>query len=124
MKNIIDYKIFEYNSSLSDDELLEMANITSSETGIDDVVIWIGTSPSLHGHRIKVSNIPNKISSDNLFTITIPDFNIIGDINSKFINNSKLNKIKEFLTINNESIIEYSEYKLSTKEFLDKLIKV
>jgi hypothetical protein len=124
VKNTIDYKIFEYKSSLSDDELLEMANITSNETGIDDVVIWIGPSPSMHGHKIKVSNIPNKISSDNLFTITIPDFNIIGDINSKFINDSKLNKIKEFLTINNESIIEYSEYKLSTKEFLDKLIKV
>lgn len=115
-------KYFEFvHNDLSEEELLEMANVTDDSTGIDDVVLWIGPNPSSHGKRIKVSNFPKKISSSDLFTITIPDMNIIGEVNSKFITKSKLDDIKKFITINLTLIEDYSDYKISTKMFLDSI---
>lgn len=115
-------KYFEFvNNNLSEEELLEMANITDDSTGIDDVVLWIGPNPTTHGKRIKVSNFPKKISNTDLFTITIPDMNIIGEVNSNFITKSKLNDIKKFITINLSLIEDYSDYKISTKMFLDSI---
>jgi len=122
VKNISKYFEFIDNSNnLSEDELFEMANVTEETTGIKDVVIWIGPNPKSHGKRVKVSNIPGKISSNDCFTLTIPKFEIIGEVNTKFIDSIKLDKIKEFI-LNNRSLIEdYSDYKISTKELLDGL---
>jgi hypothetical protein len=122
MKNINKYFEFIDNSnSLSEDELFEMANVTEETTGIKDVVIWIGPNPKSHGKRVKVSNIPGRISSNDCFTLTIPNFEIIGNVNTKFIDSIKMEKIKEFI-MNNQSIIEdYSDYKISTKQLLDGL---
>lgn len=117
-------ELFEYSTNLSDKELLEMANVTSEETGIDHVVIWIGSNPQINSYRVKVSNIPNKISSDNLFTITIPDLDIVGIINNKFIDSKKLEKIFNFIKLNQSIIIDYSDYKISTKQLLDNLQKI
>jgi hypothetical protein len=122
VKNISKYFEFIDNSNnLSEDELFEMSNVTEETTGIKDVVIWIGPNPKSHGKRVKVSNIPGKISSNDCFTLTIPKFEIIGEVNTKFIDSIKLDKIKEFI-LNNRSLIEdYSDYKISTKELLDGL---
>ena len=118
-------KFYEFiDNSLSEDELLEMANVTEETTGIKDVVLWIGPNPPQHGKRIKVSNIPNRISSSDCFTITIPKFEIVGDVNTKFIDSVKMDKIKEFITINQKLIEEYSDYKISTKDLLDGLKSV
>ena len=124
-KDIKINKFFEFiDNSLSEDELLEMANVTEETTGIKDVVLWIGPNPKSRGKRIKVSNIPNKISSSDCFTITIPNFEIIGDVNNKLIDSIKMDKIKEFITINQKLIEDYSDYKISTKDLLDSLKSV
>jgi hypothetical protein len=122
MENLFKYFEFIDNSNnLSEDELFEMANVTEETTGIKDVVIWIGPNPKSHGKRVKISNIPGKISSNDCFTLTIPKFEIIGDVNTKFIDSIKMEKIKKFI-LNNQSIIEdYSDYKISTKQLLDSL---
>lgn len=109
------------DNSLSEDELFEMANVTDETTGIEGIVLWIGPNPKSHGKRVKVSNIPNKISSSDCFTITLPKFEIIGDVNSNLIDSVKMSKIKEFLTINLELIEKYSDYQISTKQLLDGL---
>ncbi len=122
MKNVVKYFEFINNSNnLSEDELFEMANVTEETTGIKDVVIWIGPNPKSHGKRVKVSNIPGKISSSDCFTITLPNFEIIGNINKKFIDSIKLKEVKEFISNNLKLIEDYSDYKISTKEFLDGL---
>ena len=121
MKNIIKYFEFIDNSSLSEEELFEMANVTEETSGIEDVVIWIGPNPKSHGRRIKVSNMPKKISSSDCFTITIPKFEIVGDVNTKFIDSVKLEKIKKFISNNLSLIEDYSDYKISTKQLLDGL---
>jgi hypothetical protein len=118
-------KFYEFiDNSFSEDELLEMANVTEETTGIKDVVLWIGPNPQQHGKRVKVSNIPKSISSSDCFTITIPKFEIVGDVNTKLIDSVKMDKIKEFLTINQKLIEEYSDYKISTKDLLDGLKSV
>ena len=101
-------ELFEFkDNSVSDKELLEMANASEKVTGIKNVVLWLGPPPPSHGHRIKVSNTPDSFKLDNCFTITIPDFKIIGEVNKSLID-----------------IIKYSEYKMNTLDFLNNLIKV
>ena len=118
MKKIL--KLNEYNNytSLSEDELLEMANITDTKTGIKNHVLWIGPN---HGYRIKVSNLPNSFKPNNCFTITIPDYNVIGDINTKLITTEVFNDIIKFIELNIDLICKYSEYETSTEYLLDNI---
>ena len=88
---------FVENLSLTEDELMEMANVTQKTTGIENVVIWIGPNPLSHDKIIKVSNSSNKFDGKDCFTLTIPDFKIIGTINKSVIDSKKLEKIKEFV---------------------------
>lgn len=104
--------------------LLEMANVGDKYTGIQNVVIWIGMDPKLHYLRVKVSNIPNKWSSDN-FTITIPELDVVGKINKSFISRQILDDIKSWIKLNIETIIAYEQGKITyTDEFLSKLVKI
>lgn len=101
-----------------------MANISPNKTGIKDVFIWIGPNPHYHGKRIKVSNIPNKFSKDNCFTITIPEYKIIGDVNSNLIKPSVYDDIIKFIKLNLQLISDYSDEKISTDELIDGLKKI
>jgi len=116
-------ELFEFNT-FSDQELLEMANASEKVTGIKNVVLWLGPPPASHGHRIKVSNIPDSFKVNDCFTITIPDFKVIGEINKSLIDEKKLNQIIQFIKINMDNIILYSEYKMDTLDFLNSLIKI
>jgi len=124
MKKILEYKEFGIHTSISDEELMEMANISPKKTGIKDVVIWIGPNPGNHWKRIKVSNIPNKISKTDCFILTIPDFKIIGEVNDKLITSSILEDIKKFININLQLIYDFSDEKITTDEFIDSLLKI
>ena len=121
MKKIFEYKYF---NGLTEQELLEMANVNYETTGIKDVVLWIGPNSEYHGRRIKICNIPNKFVATDCFTLTIPDFKIIGNVNDKLITSEVLEKIKEFITINYQLICDYSDYLISTKNLIDNLKKV
>ncbi len=124
MKKILEYKDFGIFTTISDEELMEMSNISPKKTGIKDVVIWIGPNPDNHWKRIKISNIPNKISKSDCFTLTIPDFKIIGDVNDKLITSSVLEDIKKFVNLNLQLIYDYSDNKIFTDEFIDSLKKI
>ncbi len=112
------------NNYLSEDELLEMANVTDVTTGIKDVVLWLGPQKNSRNKMIKVCNIPNKISRVDCFTIVLPKFEIVGFVNEQFIDEFKMDKIKEFIIVNQQLIVDYSDYKISTKYFLDGLKSV
>jgi hypothetical protein len=115
-----------YNQSLSEDEMLEMASLYGKNTGLDDVVIWVGsTLKSKHGKRIKVSNIKSKTgSSVDCFTITIPKFEIIGNMDTKHITTQKLNKIIDFIKLNMNIICDICDEKIDTVEFISKMKKI
>lgn len=107
-----------------DNELLELSNFTKKTTGIEDVVIWIGPNPPNHGKRIKVSNKENSFDPYDTFTIKIPSLEVIGNVNSKLINKSKLDKIFQFINKNIDVISEYSDRKISTEDLIERLVKV
>jgi len=115
--------LFEFKNYLDEQELMEMANIDYKKSGIDNIIIWLGPNPKSHGLRIKVSNIPNKFDGSDCFTITIPDFKIIGDVNKSLVNNDNLNKIFKFVEKNKVVIEKYSNYEISTNELIDGLKK-
>jgi hypothetical protein len=77
-------------------------------TGLPNYYIHIGD-------KIKVSNIPNIISKEDLFEITLPNYKIIGT--SKIPNNI-LKSIIEFISDNLEIINSYRSYKIDSGEFI------
>lgn|ERR1035437_7762732 len=124
---IVEYK--EYvnqndNQDLTNQELLEMANVDFESTGLENIVIWIGPNPGQHGHRIKIGNKVNSFDGGNNFTLTIPEFKVIGKVNTKLIDSRTMDRIIEFVNMNIDLIIQYSEYRISTKNLLDNLIAV
>jgi hypothetical protein len=121
---MLEYKEILNYVSISNDELMEMSNLSQKATGVEDVVIWVGPNPEYHGYRIKVSNEVNKIGKSNCFTITIPELKIIGEVNSKLIDKRKLEKIKEFVKINMSLLIKYSDGEIFTDDLIANLKKV
>ena len=124
MKKIYEFNEYRFATSISDEELMEMANVSPKKTGIKDVYIWFGPNPHYHGKRIKVSNIPNKFSKNDCFTITIPEFEIIDQYNTNLITTSVLDDIIKFVKLNIKAIEDFSDEKISTDEFIDKLISI
>lgn len=127
MKKLLEFKDHEflkYASIITDEELLELANIAPKKTGIKDVFIWVGPNPHSHGRRIKVSNVPNKFDKTNCFTLTLPEFLVIGKMNNKLITNDTLKEIKRFVELNMQVICDYSDEKISTDELIDNIIKI
>lgn len=120
-KKILEYKEF---NDLKEDELLEMSNVTYKTTGIKDIVLWIGPNPGQHWKRIKICNKKNTFDPSDSFILTIPEFEIKGKRNEKVITNEILEKIKEFVKINYQVIYDYSDYKISTEDFIEKLKKI
>ena len=96
----------------------EPASISPRKTGIKDVYIWIGFNPNLYGKIIKISNIPNKFSKNDYFTLSLTDFNIVGDVNTKLITKKILEDIKDFVKLNMKLIEDFSDEKISTDEFI------
>jgi len=119
--------LFGHNDqSMTDDELFEMANLWGESTGLDNVVIWVGsTERTKHGPRIKVSNFPDNMNNgDDVFSITIPDLEIKGDVNKKHITRKKLEKIFKFIEMNKDIIIDISENKIDTVSFIQRMKKL
>lgn len=123
MKKILEFKDYDFYTKISDSEILEMANISPKKTGLKDIFIWVGPNPHTHGRRIKVSNIPNKFSKDNCFTITVPKFETIGKVES-WITTDHMKDLEKFILINMDLIIDFSDEKISTDEFIDGIIKI
>ncbi|NDK57075.1 hypothetical protein [Pontibacter fetidus] len=115
-------KEFLYEDSWHHNEFLYMDSFSQNETGIENLIVWTGPNPN--GFRIKVSNIPNRISSNYFFVMTLPDYQVIGQINEEFITPIIINQIKKWCDINMKEIIKYSKGLTTTSKFLMKLKQV
>ncbi|MGI0075859.1 MAG: hypothetical protein ACREAU_00450 [Nitrosopumilaceae archaeon] len=116
-------KVDELFEQQLESTLLEMANLDVVDTGIDNVIIWVGADPHQHYLRVKVSNVPDKWSADN-FTITIPELVPVGKINKQFITGQVLENIKAWIKFNLEIIKAHEEGKIGTRDFLTKIKKI
>jgi len=91
-------------------EINEMCRFSPSETGLNDIYIWIGKQKTNHYHRVKISNKNNKFDVNDCFVITIPKFEIIGDVD---LDKRKLDIIKDFLSKNINEIEDYLNDKIT-----------
>ena len=97
----------------------EFANLPSDVTKFENIVIWVGNPPANHGHRIKISNTPNKFTPNDCFVITIPDKRVIGKVNKNLINNKTLEQLKTFVDNYGETIIYYLDNKIYKQDLFD-----
>ena len=111
-------KRFKFTES-SFDRLTEMANISKQKTGLD-YIVWLfpKTGKEKHGPRIK-------IKIDNAYVpITISD---IPEVKAYIkIDAKKLNKIKDWIVLNKDSLLEYWDGagEVTIDEILGKLREV
>lgn len=106
---------------MTEEEYLDMESLTVRSTGIPNVVLWVGPSPESY-QRVYVVNSPNSYKrEEDYFTLSIPDYRIMGRVNTDFITPEVIEKIKNWCNQNMKAILDYSNYKTSTCEFIDQL---
>lgn len=109
------------------DELFEMANITSRYHGIENVVIWVGMANKQHGLRVKVSKLPNKMDLDptNSFIIMMPSLDYDPTQVPNWIGRKTMIKILNWITLNQQLLYDYENGVIQdTGLFLDNISKI
>ena len=113
------------NEEWLNDQLFEMANVTSKYHGIDKVVIWVGRSPKIHGLRVKVSRVPNKMDIEDSFVIMMPNLNYDHSQVPDWINNKTMAHILDWIKLNQKLLYDYENGLIDdTGYFLDNIVKV
>ena len=119
-----EHEYLKYASFITDEELMTLTDISPRQTGIENVYIWVGSNPHTYDRRIKVSNVPNDFHGIDCFTMTIPAFKIIGEPNRKVVTKNIMKDIVKFVEINLQLIYDYSDEKMATDEFFDKIVGI
>ena len=108
------YISFDYSG-----KILEMANIYPEDSKLDRVVIWCGPKDPRHGHRVKVSNVPDTFDQNNCFIILIPSLKIYFFPKKSFISSKLLNSIKDFVQKWQDDFIDLSNQFISNKDIIN-----
>jgi hypothetical protein len=121
--------IVEYSRTVQEeqdnDQLFEMANVTSRYHGIKNVVIWVGLATKQHGLRIKVSKVPNKMDVDNCFVIMMPSLDYDPRQVPEWIDRRTMAKIVAWIKLNQKLLHDYETGLIDdTGLFLEKISKV
>ena len=119
-----EHEYLKYANFITDEEKMTLTDISPRQTGIKDAYIWAGFNPHTHDRRIKVSNVPNDFHGKDCFTMTIPDFEIIGEPNKKVVSDDIMNDIVKFVEVNLQLIYDYSDEKIDTVEYFENIVKI
>ena len=119
-----EHEYLKYATFITDEEKMTLTDISPRQIGIKDVYIWVGSNPHTQDRRIKVSNIPNDFHGKDCFTMTIPDFKIIGEPNRKVVTKNIMKDIVKFVEINLQWIYDYSDEKIGTVELFENIVKI
>ena len=92
----------EYN-----DQLFEMANLSSRQHGIDGVHIWVGMANKRHGLRIKLSNTRGKFDGDNNFTIQMPSLDYDPTQVAGWVTPRIMGQIFGWIKLNQQLLVDY-----------------
>jgi hypothetical protein len=107
------------------DQLFEMANVTSKRHGIENVVIWVGAAPKQHGLRVKVSNIPGKMDMNNSFVIMMPSLDYDPTQVADWITPKVMKQILQWIVLNQKLLNDYEVGLITdTDDFLNNISKV
>lgn len=113
IKNLLEEKGY-----LTEEDLFEMANVFPEDSGLQFVVFISPKGSAKYGPRVKVSNIKGKMSHTDVFSITIPENRIVG--NCKLIK-TDLEDITDWIKLNQNLIVSYWNYEISTKDIFNRL---
>jgi hypothetical protein len=112
-------EFYEYDkNSLSMAEKEEIASVGESATGIKDVILWFGPNPNSREVKVRVSNTPNDLSGNNIFSFILPKYNILGNINKEFITDDILSSIIKYIELNKQNIYNYSDGLVCASDFI------
>ena len=75
----------------------EVSSVGETATGIKDVILWFGPNPPSREVKVRVSNNPNDLTGDNIFSIILPKYNTIGDINKNLITDDILSSVISYI---------------------------
>ena len=116
------YKYNEFynydNKSLSTEERDEISSVGESATGIKNLILWFGPNPHSREVQVRVSNNPNDLSGNDIFSIIIPKYDIIGDVNNDFITDDILKSIISYIELNKDNIYKYSDGLICGSDFI------
>lgn len=116
-------EFYEYNkNSLSSKEREEISSVGETATGIKDVILWFGPNPHSREVKVRVSNNPNDLTGNDIFSIILPNFEIKGKVNDEFITPQILEYIIGYLKINKENIFRYSDGLICASDFIINLV--
>lgn len=121
LTNMTLLEIYESQCRLEEanDELYEMARVSSRQHGIPGVVIWVGEVNKRHGLRVKVSNLRDKWSNDDNFVIMMPSLDYDPKKVAKWID---MQAVLAWIKLNQEVLYQYELGEISlTDEFMSKL---
>jgi hypothetical protein len=103
----------------------EMANVGPKRHGIENVYIFVGKTNKQHGLRVKVSKAPGKYNDNDNFVIQMPSLDYDPVQVPKWIKHSTMNKILEWIKLNQELLSDYENGKIwDTDDFLNSISKV
>jgi hypothetical protein len=98
-----------------------IASISERGTGIENLILWIGCKLS-ERPVIKVSNNPEDLTGNDLFSIDVENFNIVGLRNKSFITDEVLENIISFIRVNKSLIIKFTNEEIFTDQLVDELL--
>lgn len=104
-------------------DLYEMANLSSQETGIKGIIVWVngGVDKLQHGPRIKVVK-GNKYR--NHMSSTIPLTGVPKALGNANLSQDDFANIVTWMNLNRELLLAYGNDELSTMQFLTQLKKI
>lgn len=99
----------KFKEILNEEDLLEMTNFSKAKHKQLPANMFISYKVSSHCPRIKIqNNYGNAIQSENMFSMTIPDKKIKGDVGE--LKASDIDYFKRFIDKNKKALMDYWEH--------------
>ena len=125
LNNKVQKLLEKYYIEGNKEQLYEFADLVPEDTGLT-VVVWIdGPRKMKHGKRIKFqNNNSNRLNGGEIIPMTITDDpQIPKSVTTKLkISNKDLNKIKSWIKLNKEVLLDYSNGLITTKQLYNKIL--
>ena len=125
LNNKIQKLLEKYYIEDNKEQLYEFADLVPEDTRLT-VVVWIdGPRKMKYGKRIKFqNNNSNRLNGGEIIPITISDDpQIQKSFTTKLkISNKDLNKIKSWIKLNKEVLLDYSNGLITTKQLYNKIL--
>ena len=125
LNNKVQKLLEKYYIEDNKEQLYEFADLVPEDTGLT-VVVWIdGPRKMKHGKRIKFqNNNSNRLNGGEIIPMTITDDpQIPKSVTTKLkISNKDLNKIKSWIKLNKEVLLDYSNGLITTKQLYNKIL--